>query len=178
MSRPGDDWSYQAFLDALRASFDSATGRQELRTRLGIRTLAVGQEPAQPTAETADGTATIQVPSAQEGFTCVGGSYDGLPCAGNASSMTPTQAELACPGGGTCVFTGGLGGGISASWSLGAILGAFVVAGMAAVAVGMKVSADHRRKKRIKASTPAARDDRPQRRQERSPADTEEEDVA
>jgi len=41
-----------------------------------------------------------------------------------------------------------MGAGISASWIYGAILGVFLVAGMSAITVGMKMSADHRRKKR------------------------------
>ena len=44
--------------------------------------------------------------------------------------------------------SGVMGAGISASWIYGAILGVFLVAGMSAITVGMKMSADHRRKKR------------------------------
>jgi hypothetical protein len=177
LSDSGDDWSYQGFVAALRASLDSETGRQELRERLGIRSLAVGAEPAQPTEATAASSQPFQVLPAQDGFTCVGGSQDGLPCAGNASAMSAAQAELSCPGGGACVFSGGLGGGVDASWSLGAILGAFVVVGMAAVAVGMKMSADHRRKKRLKA---AARHEQPKHKPPPPDAnsDGDDEDVA
>ncbi len=148
----GNDWSYKVFLESLRGSLASWAGRQNLRSRFGVVSLKVGEEPAQSTGEVEIGapSAPLEAPQAQIGFTCMGGSQAGQPCAGNSSRMTPEQAELACPGGGSCVFSGGVGGGIAASWSFGAILGGFVVAGIAAIAVGMKLSADHRRKKRAK----------------------------
>jgi len=98
-------------------------------------------------------SAPIEIPQAQEGFICVGGSAAGERCAGNASTVSAEITEFVCPGGGSCVMSGGVGGGIAASWTFGAILGVFVVAGMSAIAIGMKLSADHRRKKRAKESS-------------------------
>jgi hypothetical protein len=102
------------------------------------------------TEDASGGKTNVQIPQAKDGFICVGGSNAGQPCAGDASSFTPEQAEMLCPGGGSCVKSGDVGVGITGQWSFGAIIGAFLVAGMAVIAVGMKVSADHRRKKRSK----------------------------
>jgi len=82
--------------------------------------------------------------------------------------------ELLCPGGGACVRSGGVGAGIAASWSFGAILGGFVVMGMSLIAVGMKISADHRRKKRAYQASVKDRAQRPHKDQKRTHAEGEE----
>ena len=117
---------------------------------LYLTTWQVGKDPPTSTTKIPSGKAQVQIPGGQDGFICVGGSRAGQPCAGNVSTLTSDQLELVCPGGGSCVVNGEFGGGILGSWSFGAILGAFVLAAMAAIAVAMKMSADHRRKKRAR----------------------------
>lgn len=63
---------------------------------------------------------------------------------------------------------GGVRGGIEASWSFGAILGACVVVGMSLIALGMKISADHRRKKRAYQASAMDQVQQRQKHQERT----------
>lgn len=116
---------------------------------------------------------SVPLPLPQDGFICVGGSRAGDPCAGNVSSLTAEALELLCPGGGACVQSGGVRGGIAASWSFGAILGAFVVVGMSLIALGMKISADHRRKKRARQASAKDQAQQRQKHQERTHGESE-----
>lgn len=72
--------------------------------------------------------------------------------------------------------SGGVTAGIAASWSFGAILGAFVVVGMSLIALGMKISADHRRKKRAYQASAMDQAQQRQKHQERTHGEGERRD--